>query len=103
MTNRPELRKELDRILRKNETADIFPPWSILPQGHPDWLDLKAQRILALFDTELDNAKVRGLEAGKALEKKRIIELLDDACENTAYYDSRMGRVFEIIDGLKGG
>ena len=46
---KPPVLKQIEAILRAEETADIEPPWSCLPVGDTKWIELKAKRIEPLI------------------------------------------------------
>lgn len=66
--------------------------------------DFQMQTIFDLHKGDTDDL---GMPFYKELSKasaeyavKKVIELLEDALENTAYYDHRQARVWEIIEEL---
>jgi len=78
--DRPELRERVDTIIVK---VYGMAEGATKRDGYEETvvrratLEYAESEILALFDAELDNAKVRGLEAGKALERERIIDTMN--------------------------
>lgn len=43
-----DMEQKLKSILQMSETADVDPPYRILPEGHPAWLEAKIDKILSL-------------------------------------------------------
>jgi len=51
--------------------------------------------------TKLQDAYNRGSKQGKFEERERIIKLLEDAFEDTAYYNHRLARIEDILEALQ--
>lgn len=52
------MEERVKAILRMGETVDIDPPWSCLPRGCEEWLNLKARGVCQL----IEQARLTGIK-----------------------------------------
>lgn len=70
-------REKIEAILNRSETADIVPPWSCLPVGHPDWIRWKATQILAMKEIAIVDRDGKLPEGGKCYGEHSVYEVPD--------------------------
>lgn len=53
-----ELIERIIQRLKTGETADLLPPFSCLPEGHPAWLKFKAHGVIRIIAEAIENMKL---------------------------------------------